>query len=162
MNSYQEFPWKKVIYNWICFISMQGAALWITASLGAPVIVVYLGILVSALLLTWVTICNRCGYYDRRCALGMGKIAPLLRHQGDRTQYCRTKPQLIAVVLFGISILIPIAGSIWLGLRGDLFGPVLFIVFLIALVLPHPRLMCRYCEQRICGACAIGNWLVKS
>ena len=162
MECHREFPWWKVIYNGICFSGLQISGLFISARLGILFLFGYITVTALSFLLTWATICNRCAYYGHRCALAMGKIAPLLRRKGDEAKYCRTKPQLAAVILLGISFLIPIAGGLWLAFQGNLLWPVLFGIFLLALALPHPRLMCRYCEQRERGACAIGAWLVKS
>ncbi|RPI71808.1 MAG: hypothetical protein EHM45_23040 [Desulfobacteraceae bacterium] len=163
MECHRDFPWSKVVYNWACFTGIQVSAVFIVIHLGFFVFLAYLLVTAAAYLLTATTICNRCSYYGRRCALGLGLAASLLRRKGAEAEYCGTKPQGLAILLLAFSIAVQIYGSVRLTLQGAWFWPAVFGLFLLGLALPHPKLMCRYCGQRINekGACPIGQRLVR-
>lgn len=164
MECHREFPLRKVVYNWVCIAGIQVSAIFMVFYLGLFIFPAYLLVTAAAFGLTLKTICNRCSYYGRRCALGLGLAAPVFGSKGDEAEYCGTKSQISAIFLLALSTAVQVFGGVRLALQGAWFWPVVFGLFLLALALPHPKLMCRYCEQRMNekGACPIGRRIVKS
>ena len=163
---YDEFPLSTVIYN----LAMAGGVMALGAGVAAQFgIGRLLGdalLLAIALVGILATACARCeGYYGRRCGLGLGKVVPLLFKQKKTDLYLRTPMQFVYVILLLVALVWPIVGSAILMARdasgGRLAQFVAAIVLLLALAAPHPRLVCRHCQQGQCGACPIGKKIQK-
>jgi hypothetical protein len=156
-----EFPSRKTLYNLFAAIPLLIASAVSVTSLGRWGLWVFLGTLLVGLDLCVATICNRCSYYGRRCGIGLGRLAPLLRRRGDPAVFCKTAPQIASIVLLAATMLLATGGAIRLAVSGKWTWPALLLLSALALLLPHPRWMCRYCAQRERGPCPIGRALVR-
>jgi hypothetical protein len=108
------------------------------------------------------TVCARCGYYGRRCALGLGEVVALAFKKGEEDEFARTPSQLLFVgLLLVLQLLLPIAGGIVLLVRGFTVGRLVLLVAWVGLLLaglvPHPRLVCGHCCQGERGVCPVGR-----
>ena len=73
-----------VIYNLVTLGGTLVVGLVIAVQFGLWVTVGYLVFLALAGVGLLATVCARCGYYGRRCALGLGKVAALTFKTGGR------------------------------------------------------------------------------
>ena len=88
---------------------------------------------------------------------------PLLFKQGRTDLYFRTPMQFVYVGLLLVGLIWPIVGSVILLLRvynvWYLIQLVATVILLLALGMPHPKLVCSHCRQGECGACPMGRML---
>lgn len=163
---YDEFPLSTVIYNAVTLggalvmgvIIMTQFGLWATAGYLLLLALVGMGVLA--------TICARCGYYDRRCALGLGKVVALAFKKGAEEEFFRTASQFIVLILLVLLLLLPVAGGITLLTRGFGVWRLLLLAAVVGLLLaglvPHTRLVCSHCCQGKRGLCPIGRQVWKT
>jgi hypothetical protein len=166
MACYDDFPVSTVIYNGAVAGGLVALGAVVAAQLGAWVLVGCALLLAVASVGVLGTVCARCaGYYGRRCGLGLGKVVPLLFERGQADRYLRTPMQLVYTALLLVALAWPIVGSVILLMQGAGAGRWLGLVaavgLLLALVLPHPRLVCRHCHQDASGACPVGSLVRK-
>ena len=71
------------------------------------------GYLVCAMLMVFVVlrrlVCTNCYYYNRRCALGWGKLSALLFSQGNIERFSTCAGVKMAPITYGLLTLIPVA-----------------------------------------------------
>jgi hypothetical protein len=161
MCCHHDFPLRKTAYNLLSGSAFLVTGGLVTLSVGVGWLDAYLAALLAGLILTVATVCNRCAYFGHRCALGIGRLVPLVRSRGQIEEFCKTWPQILAV---GFLIMAPvIAGvcAVRLLMVGQGLLPSAFLAAMLAFVLPHPRWMCRYCAQREQGPCPVGRGLVR-
>lgn len=161
MSYYKEFPLSTVLYNGVTIGGAMVIGVAIVAQFGLGVVAGYLALLALAMVGVLATACTRCGYYGHRCALGVGKLVPLLFKEGQADEFARTMPQLLSTGLLLVLLLVlPVAGGVTLLVRQFTPWRLVQLVALVGLLLaglaPHPRLVCRHCHQRESGACPIG------
>jgi len=161
MCCHENFPPWKTAYNLLAGTAFMGTGALVTLSLGLGWLDAYLGALLVGLVLTVTTICNRCNYFGRWCAIGIGKLVPLVRKRGRPEEFCRTWPQLLAIVFLIAAPAMALVGAVRLLLAGEWLIPAAYVTAMLAFVLPHPRWMCRYCLQREQGPCRVGQCLVR-
>jgi hypothetical protein len=159
MCCHAEFPRWKTLYNLTMGCACLATGGLLTASMGSWWLAAYLDVLFLGLILTVTTVCNRCGYYGRRCGLGIGKVVPLVRRQGRPEAFCRTKAQWLAIALLAAVPVLALVGASRLLWSGHWLLPTSFVVVSLAFLLPHPRWMCGYCAQS--RLCPVGKRLVS-
>ena len=162
MTCYDEFPVSTVIYNWVTAGGVMALGAAVAAQFGLGVLIGYVLLLAVAVVGILATVCARCeSYYGHRCGLGLGKIVPVLFKQGRTDLYFRTPMQFVYVFLVLVALVWPIVGSIVLLVNGLGVAPlaqlVAAMVLLLALGVPHPKLVCGHCKQGQCGACPVGR-----
>lgn len=161
MCSHDDFPRWKTAYNVLVGSAFLGTGALVTLAVGLGWLDFFLGALLVGLVLTVATACPRCAYFGRRCALGIGKLVPVLRGRGRREEFCRTWPQLMAIVCLMVATTVALACAIRLCLAGAWSIPAVHVAAMLAFVLPHPRWMCGRCLQREQGLCPIGSRLAR-
>ena len=166
MTCYDEFPISTVVYNGVTAGGMLALGVVISVQFGLGVLIGYVLLLLIATVGILATACARCeSYYGHRCGLGLGKIVSVLFKQKQTDLYLRTPMQFVYVGLLLVGLVWPIAGGVVL-LAQD-FGVwrlvqlVATVVLLLALGVPHPKLVCSHCKQGECGACPVGRMLQK-
>ena len=117
MKCHSEFPLSTVIYNLIMLGGALGVGVAIVAQFGLWVVVGYLLLLALTGVGLLATVCARCGYYGRRCALGLGKVVALAFKKGQEDEFFHTAPQFVVLLLLVLLLLLPIAGGIGLLIR---------------------------------------------
>jgi hypothetical protein len=162
MTCYDEYPVSTVVFNAVVAGSLMVLGVAVAAQFGVAVLVGLVALLLIGLVGILGTVCARCqSYYGHRCGLGLGKIVPVLFEQKQTDQYLRTPMQFAYVVLFLVGLIWPIAGNAILIARGfgvgQLVQLVAIVVLLLALAVPHPKLVCSHCKQGECGACPMGS-----
>jgi hypothetical protein len=162
MACYDEFPVSTVIYNAVTAGGVLALGVVISVQFGLGVLIGYVLLLAVAVVGVLATACARCeSYYGRRCGLGMGRIVPMLFKRKRTDLYLRTPMQFVYVILFLVAMVWPIVGGAVL-LAGDfsvgrLMQLIATVVLLLALGVPHPKLVCSHCRQGECGACPVGR-----
>ncbi|MFC1641983.1 hypothetical protein ACFL5O_04740 [Myxococcota bacterium] len=151
---------SKTVYNLAAAAAFLTSGAVVSASMGSWALGGYLMALFSGAMLALVTVCHRCSYYGHRCALGAGKLVPLVRGRGRSDEFGQTRTQFLVVVLLAAVPAVALVGAGHLLLAGEWLRPSLFLVSALALFWPHPRWMCRYCVQRERG-CPVGSLLVR-
>ena len=166
MTCYDEFPISTVVYNGVTAGGMLALGVVISVQFGLGVLIGYVLLLLIATVGILAAACARCeSYYGHRCGLGLGKIVSVLFKQKQTDLYLRTPMQFVYVGLLLVGLVWPIAGGVVL-LAQD-FGVwrlvqlVATVVLLLALGVPHPKLVCSHCKQGECGACPVGRMLQK-
>lgn len=158
---YDEFPLSTVIYHAVTLGGAIAAGVAIAAQFGLGATVGYLLLLVFALVGVLATICARCGYFDRRCAMGLGKVAALIFDKGQEEEFFRTGAQFAVLVLLVLLLLLPIGGGLLLLARGfsawRLATLLAMAGLLLAGLVPHPQLVCGHCCQGERGVCPVGR-----
>jgi hypothetical protein len=166
MACYDEFPRSTVRYNAVTLGGATLIGLVIVAQFGPWAAIGYLSLLAFAAVGLLATVCARCGYYGHRCALGIGRLIPLLFKKGQEDEFAGTASQLFSTGLLVLLLIVPVAGGVTLLVRGWAVWRLLQLVALVGLLLaglvPHPRLVCRHCRQRERGACPIGCLLWRA
>ncbi|MBI5548361.1 MAG: hypothetical protein HY901_31145 [Deltaproteobacteria bacterium] len=157
MCCHERFPLWKVLYNLTTFTGFVIAGSVTSASMGPWGLGAFLGALVGGLTLALATMCSRCGYYGRRCGLGLGKLVPLVRRRKDPSEFAKTGVQKLSVLLFAATALVGLYGAGRMLLAARWAWPGLLAVSGLALALPHPWWMCRYCAQRERGLCPMSR-----
>lgn len=162
MTCYDEFPVSTVVYNLITAGGVLALGAAVAAQFGFGMLAGYLLLLAVAVLGILGTVCARCAsYYGHRCGLGLGKIVPMLFKQGQTDLYLRTPTQFVYVILLLVGMVWPIVGGAILLAEGfsvwRLTQLVAVVVLLLALGVPHPKLVCSHCRQGECGACPVGK-----
>lgn len=161
MKCYQEFPLSTVIYNAVTLGGALAVGVTIVAQFGLWATAGYLALLALTGVGLLATVCARCGYYGRLCALGLGVVA-LAFKKGREDEFFRTAPQFAVLLLLALSLLLPIAGGVVLLATGyGVWRLALLVGLLLAGLAPHPRLVCGHCCQGERGACPIGRQLWK-
>ncbi len=165
MKCYQEFPLSTVIYNAVTLGGALVVGVIIVAQFGLWATAGYLLLLALTGVGLLATVCARCGYYGRRCALGLGKVVALAFKKGREDEFFRTAPQFAILFLLVLSLLLSIAGGVVLLATGYSTGRLALLVALVGLLLaglaPHPRLVCGHCCQGERGVCPVGRQLWK-
>ena len=166
MTCYDEFPISTVVYNGVTAGGMLALGVVISVQFGLGVLIGYVLLLLIATLGILATTCARCeSYYGHRCGLGLGKIVSVLFKQKQTDLYLRTPMQFVYVGLLLVGLVWPIAGGVVLLAQGfgvwRLVQLVATVVLLLALGVPHPKLVCSHCKQGECGACPVGRMLQK-
>jgi len=154
-----------VIYNAVTLGGAMAAGVAIAAQFGLGATIGYLLLLALALAGVLATICARCGYFGRRCAMGLGKVAALAFEKGQEDEFFRTGAQLTALILLVLLLLLPIGGGITLLLRDFSAWRLVTLLAMVGLLLaglvPHPHLVCGHCCQGERGVCPVGRQLWK-
>jgi len=156
MGCYKEFPRRIVIYNDAAMLAFLFFGGMIIAGLGLWALPVYLLVLTAAFTLTFWTICSRCSYYGLRCGLGFGLPVKRLFKKRNESEFMHTGGQYLAGFLLAIGFIFPLVAGVLSVIRGVWLWPALFLASLLALIIPHPKMVCRRCRQRESGACGIG------
>lgn len=166
MKCYREFPLSTVVYNAVTLGGALVVGVIIAAQFGLWAMVGYLLLLALTVVGLLATICARCGYYGRRCALGLGKVVALAFKKGREDEFFRTTGQFVVLLLLVLLLLLPIAGGVALLVAEVTMWRLTLLVAMVGLLLaglvPHPRLVCRHCCQGEQGVCPIGRQLWKT
>jgi len=165
MKCYQEFPLSTVVYNLVTLGGALAAGVIIVVQFGFGATASYLALLALTGVGLLATVCARCSYYGRRCALGLGVVAPRAFKKGQEDEFFRTAPQFVVLLLLALLLFLPIAGGVVLLATEYSTGRLALLVALVGLLLagliPHPRLVCSHCCQGERGLCPIGRQLWK-
>lgn len=163
MKCYTEFPLSTVIYNLVTLGGALVVGVAIVAQFGLGAAAGYAALLALAGAGVLATVCARCGYYGRRCALGLGKVVALIFKKGQEDEFFRTASQFVVLILLVLLLLLPVGGGIALLARGFSAWRLALLVAQVGLLLtglvPHPRLVCGHCCQGERGVCPVGRLL---
>jgi hypothetical protein len=163
---YDEFPVSTVVYNLVAAGGLMALGAAVAVQFGMGVLIGYVLLLAVAVMGILATVCARCaGYYGHRCGLGLGKIVPVFFKQGRTDLYLRTPMQFVYVGLLLVGLIWPVVGGGVLLVQGfsawRLVQLIATVVLLLALGVPHPKLVCSHCRQGECGSCPVGRMLQK-
>lgn len=165
MESYSEFPISTLIYNGVTLGGSLAIGAVVLAQFGIGAAVAYLLLLALAVVGVLGTVCVRCTYYGSRCALGLGKVVPILFKKGQESEFFRTAAQFVATLSLVLVVLVPLAGSAALLIGGFSVWRLVQLIAVVGLFLagliPHTRLVCSHCRQGECGACPVGRQVWK-
>lgn len=156
MNCPGEFPRWIVFYNTVAMLAFLFFGSVIISRLGFWALPAYLLVLAAAFTATFREVCSRCSYYGQRCGLGLGLISKRFFPKCRESEFMHTKGQYLALFFLLLAFLFPLGTGVLLVLRGLWIWSLLFLLSLLILVIPHPRMVCRRCRQRESGACGIG------
>jgi len=163
---YSEFPPATVIYNLVTLGGALIIGVVVVAQFGLWATVGYLMLLALTGVGLLVTVCARCSYYGRRCALGLGKVVALAFKKGQGDEFFRTAPQFVVLLLLVFLLLLPIgAGTVLLMRDFSAWQLALLAVqvgLLLAGLVPHLWLVCGHCCQGECGVCPVGQQMWKT
>lgn len=166
MKCYREFPLSTVIYNAVTLGGAAVAGVVIVTQFGLGAAIGYAALLALAGAGVLATVCARCGYYGRRCALGLGQIVPPIFKKGSEEEFFRTASQFVALGALVILLLLPIAGGVALLARGFSAWRLALLAVQVGLLLaglaPHPKLVCDHCCQGESGNCPVGRQVWKA
>jgi hypothetical protein len=166
MESYSEFPISTLIYNGVTLGGSLAIGAVVLTQYGIGVAVAYLLLLALAVVSVLGTVCVRCAYYGSCCALGLGKVVPILFKKGRESEFFRTAAQFVAALSLALVVLVPLAGSAALLIGGfsvwRLVQLVAVVGVFLAGLMPHTRLVCRHCRQGECGVCPVGRRVSKA
>ena len=165
MVIYKAFPRSTVLYNLLTLGGTLVVGGLIMAQWGWGALMAYVVILVVAMLGIFATACTRCTYYGRRCGLGGGMLVARLFERRTEGRFLGTTMQVVYLFLLIVDLVAPLLAGIVLAVQIPSLGRVLqvvaFLGFVMALAVPHPRLVCRHCGQGACGACPVGQYLQR-
>lgn len=126
---------------------------WVVASYG----VVALAALATSLAFG----CTRCHYYGRLCGTGLGKVAALIFGKREEEEFGKSRSQVLAWTLVGITLLIPLAGGlVALSGRSSIPGVIALATYaglLIVVMVTHSRLVCHRCHEARHKRCTLGQ-----
>ncbi|MBN1815677.1 MAG: hypothetical protein JXA14_27835 [Anaerolineae bacterium] len=166
MKSYDKFPLSTVVYNAVTLGGALIVGASIVAQFGSGWLTGYLLLLLFTMGGVLASVCARCGYYGRRCGLGLGKVATLVAKKGQEDEYLRTPFQLLVALLLVLLMVLPVAGGVILLVNGSSAWRWIQLATVVGLLLagivPHPQLVCGHCRQGECGACPVGKRFWKS
>jgi len=154
-----------VIYNLVTLGGVLVVGVVVVAQFGSWATVGYLLLLALTGVGLLATVCARCGYYGRRCALGLGKVVALAFKKGQEDEFFRTGPQSV-ILLLVLLLLLPIAAGIVILIRDFSAWRLALLAAQVGLLLaglvPHPQLGCGHCCQGEHGVCPIGRQVWKT
>jgi len=163
---YDEFPLSTVIYNAVTLGGAAVVGVVIVAQFGLGAAIGYAALLALALVGVLATVCTRCGYYGRRCALSLGQVVSLIFKKGSEEEFFRTASQFVTLGALVILLLLPIAGGMALLARDFSAWRLALLAAVVGLLLaglvPHPKLVCGHCCQGESGACPVGRQIWKT
>jgi len=166
MKCYSEFPLSTLIYNLVTLGGALVMGVVVVARFGPWVTACYLLLLALTGMGLLATVCARCSYYGRRCALGLGKVVALAFKKGQEDEFFRTAPQFVILLLLVLLLLLPIAGGIVLLIRDFSTWRLALLAAQVGLLLaglvPHLWLVCGHCCQGECGVCPVGQQMWKT
>ncbi len=165
MSCYDRYPTSIVALN----LSEVTAALLVGAVIIAPfgwwAVAAYAAVGLTAAILSVASGCTRCHYYDQVCGSGLGKVAAMFFSERSEEEFGRTRSQMLAWTLVGITLLVPLAGGLFALARDSSVPTVIalstFVGLLIGLMITHARLVCNHCHEGRNKRCTLG-WLRKS
>ena len=138
----------------------------IVAQFGLWATAIYLLLLALTGVGVLATVCARCGYYGRRCALGLGQVVALIFKKGPGDEFFHTVSQFVVLILLVLLLLLPVGGGIALLARGFSAWRLALLAAVVGLLLagliPHPRLVCGHCCQGKRGVCPVGRQIWKT
>jgi len=159
--TYQAFPRSTVIYNVSALSGILVLGGVVAAQIGLWFVVGYTLLILVSVAGVLSTVCARCSYYGHRCGLGLGWVVARLFGRRPGEAYFRTPMQFVYLGLLLVGLAWPLVGSARLLAQGynvaRLVELVAVVGLLLALAVPHPRLVCRHCRQGACGACPVGR-----
>jgi len=161
MICYDEYPIRIVLLNLAELLAALALGLVLVARLGWWAVLAFAVVGCLGLVLSLAYGCTRCHYYGKVCGLGLGKIAPLVFCQRDKSDFGKALSQTVAWTLVGLTMALPVvAGLVSLTTGGRLhvlapLGLFLALVFIIALT--HSRHVCGHCQQAKEGVCTLGR-----
>lgn len=161
MGCHEEFPATKITYTLTTGTAFVLIAARMSSALGPWGLGGFLVALLFGLCMTLGTVCTRCGYYGRRCATGLGRIVPLVFPRGRTDGFCQTGAQRLSLACLAAAPLLAVAGAGRLLLMGHWGWPLLLASSALAILLPHPWWICRFCVQQEHGHCPVGRVLVR-
>ena len=165
MRCYSEFPLSTVIYNLLTLGGALVLGVVVVAQFGLWVTAGYLLLLALTGVGMLGTVCARCGYYGRRCALSLGKAVTLAFKKGQEDEFFRTTPQFVVLLLLVFLLLLPTGAGIVLLIRDFSAWRLALLAtqvgLLLAGLIPHPRLVCDHCCQGERGVCPVGRQVWK-
>lgn len=156
VKPYENFPFSMVLFAVLVNVSIYALGMAILSGLGNIMAALYLlyclGIEVHVMKMS----CVDCFYYGKWCALGRGKLAPLLFKQGDPKRFtskCISWKELLPDMLV---LLIPLIGGIALLTQYFSWSMAMMLVALLALsfggnYIVRSRIACKNCKQRELG-----------
>ncbi len=156
VKTYENFPVSMILIALGVTVSIYTLGVAILSGFGTIVAALYLLYCLGNEIHVMRMSCVDCYYFDRWCAFGRGKLAPLLFKQGDPKRFiskCISWKELLPDMLV---LLIPLAGGIALLIRSFSWGTALMLAALLALsfggnYLVRTRIACAYCKQRELG-----------
>ncbi len=165
MTCYDRYPTPVVALNLSEVMAALLVGVMIIAPFGWWAVVAYGAVGFIAAVLSLASGCTRCHYYDQVCGSGMGRLAAMFFSERNKEEFGRTRSQMLAWTLVGITLLVPLAGGIFTLSRDSSVRTVIalstFVGLLIAVVITHTRLVCSHCHEGRKKLCTLG-WLRKS
>lgn len=166
IRCYSEFPLSTVIYNLVTLGGALAIGVVVVAQFGLWATAGYLLLLALTGVGLLATVCARCGYYGRRCALGLGKVVALAFKKGREDEFFRTRPQFAVLLVLVLLLILPVGAGIALLIRDfSTWRMVLLVVqvgLMLAGLIPHPKLVCGHCCQGERGVCPVGRQLWRT
>ncbi len=156
VKAYENFPFRMIALAQLVNLSIYalGAViLWGFAPLMAGIYLLYcLGNEIHVMRMS----CVDCYYYGKRCALGRGKVAPLLFKRGEPQRFIAktiTWKELLPDMLV---LAFPLVGGTILLIRNFSLSAAGMLAALLVLSLGgnyvvRSRIACKYCKQREIG-----------
>jgi len=97
--------------------------------------------------------CVDCYYYGKWCALGRGKVAPLLFKRGSPERFISKTISWKELLPDMLVLMIPLVGGIALLVQGFSWGLLLMLAVLLTLsfggnYFVRSQIACKYCKQR--------------
>jgi hypothetical protein len=156
VKPFERFPFSMVLFAVLVNVSIYTLGTVILSGFGNIMAVLYLFYCLGVEIHVMKMSCVDCYYYGKWCALGRGKVAPLLFKRGDPKRFtskCISWKELLPDMLV---LLIPLVGGIALLVQGFSWSLAMTLVALLALsfggnYIVRSRMACKYCKQRELG-----------
>jgi hypothetical protein len=156
VKPYENFLFSMVLFAVLVNVSIYALGVAILSGFGNIMAAFYLLYCFGNEIHVMKMSCVDCYYYGKWCALGRGKVAPLLFKQGDPKRFtskCISWKELLPDMLV---LMIPLVGGIALLVQGFSWSMATMLAALLALsfggnFIVRSRLACKYCKQRELG-----------
>ena len=153
IKAYENFPARLVFVSVLVNVSIYILGAAILSGYGPLMAGLYLLYCIGNEVHIMKTSCVDCYYYGKWCALGKGKIAPLLFKKGDPLRFTMKDITWKDLVPDMLVLIFPLAGGGILLIRDLSWGMSGMLAGLLALslggnYLVRSRIACKFCKQR--------------
>jgi len=155
-KTFENFPFPMIVFAVFVNVSIYSLGVYILSGYGPLMAALYLLYCIGNEIHVMKKSCVDCYYYGKWCALGRGKVAPLLFKRGDPVRFTAKTISWKELLPDMLVLVIPLVGGITLLIRGFSWSVTMLLSVLLALSLGgnyfvRSQVACKYCNQRELG-----------
>lgn len=156
VKAYENYPLPMVLFAVLVNVSICAVGAVILSGFGSVPVALYLLYCLGNEIHVMKMSCVDCYYYGKWCALGRGKIAPLLFKRGSPDRFIARTISWKELLPDMLVLMIPLVGGIALLMQGFSWSRALMLAVLPALsfggnYFVRSQIACTYCKQRELG-----------